>query len=150
MRRTVFAALALAVFLPLAAQAQQWTAAQQEVWEFEEACWATQDLEAAMACFHDDFLGWGIDYPVPTSKADRRTRNARRLETEETVFLYLKPLAVKVHGNVAIVLYLATYTTKNKATGEETTVTERWTDVCLKEGRGWTWIADHGGVISNN
>ena len=38
MRRTVFAALALAVFLPLAAQAQQWTAAQQEVWAFEEAC----------------------------------------------------------------------------------------------------------------
>jgi ketosteroid isomerase-like protein len=151
MRRTVFAAVALAVFLPLAAQAQQWTAAQQEVWEFEEACWATQDLEVAMACFHDDFLGWGIPaYPVPTSKADRRPFFARDFETEETVFLYLKPLAIKMHGNVAIVLYLVTYTTKNKATGEETTATRRWTDICLKEGGRWTWIADHGGVIPNN
>ncbi len=150
MRRSVFAALALAVFLPLAAQAQQWTAAQQEVWEFEEACWATQDVEALMACFHDDFVGWGIGYPVPSSQADRRPFFARRFETEEIVFHYLKPLAIKVHGNVAIVLYLATSTTKNKATGEETTVTERWTDICLKGRDGWRWIADHGGVIPNN
>jgi len=110
MRRTTFTALALAVFLPLAAQAQQWTAAQQEVWEFEEACWASQDLEAIMACFHDDFLGWGIGYPVPTSKADRRPRFARDFKTEEIVYLNLKPLDVRVLDNVAIVLYLATYT----------------------------------------
>jgi ketosteroid isomerase-like protein len=153
MRRTVFAALALAVFLPLAAQAQQWTAAQQEVWEFEEACWATwatQDLEAVMACFHDDFLGWGIGNPVPASKADKRPFVARSFETEEIVFLFLKPLAINVHGNVAVVLFLATYTTKNKATGEETTVTQRWTDICLKDGDEWTWIADHGAVISQD
>lgn len=150
MRRTVFAALALAVFLPLAAQAQQWTAAQQEVWEFEEACWATQDLEVAMACFHDDFVGWGTNSTLPTSKADRRPFFARSFETEDMVFLHLKPLSIKVHGDVAIVLYLATVTTKNKASGKETTVTERWTDICLKEGDGWTWIADHGGAIPNN
>jgi ketosteroid isomerase-like protein len=153
MRRTLFAALALAVFLPLAAQAQQWTAAQQEVWEFEEACtanWATQDLEAMMACFHDDYLGWGRGYPVPWSKADRRAFGARWFETEEVVFLHLKPLAIRVHGNVAIVHYLVTYTRKNKATGEETTATARWTDICLKEGDRWTWIADHGGVISDS
>jgi ketosteroid isomerase-like protein len=150
MGRTVFAALALAVFLPLAAQAQQWTATQQEVWEFEEACWATEDSEALMACFHDDYVGWAIGSSVPLSKEDRRPFAARSYETEDFVFLYLKPLAIKVHGNVAIVLYLATYTTKNKATGKETTVTQRWTDVCLKEGDGWTYIADHGVVISGD
>ncbi|MHC4709067.1 MAG: Cif family virulence factor [Planctomycetota bacterium] len=90
------------------------TAAQQEVWEFEEACWAGQDLEALLPCFHDDYFGWSIGSPVPLSKEDRRPFFARSFETEETVFLHLKPLAVKVHGNVAIVLYLATTTTKNK------------------------------------
>jgi ketosteroid isomerase-like protein len=150
MRRTVFAAFALAVFLPLAAQAQQWTAAQQEVWEFEEACWAAQDVEALMACFHDDFVGWGIGYPVPSSKADRRPVFARDFETQERVFLNLKPLDVRVLDNVAIVLYLATYTQRNKATGEETTVTQRWTDICVKEDNRWMWIADDGGLISNN
>ncbi len=150
MRRSVFAALVLAVFLPLAAQAQQWTAAQHEVWEFEEACWASPNAEALLPCFHDDYLGWSIGSTVPLSKEDRRPFFARGFETEETVFLFLKPLAIKVHGNVAIVLYLATTTSKNKATGEETTVTQRWTDICLKDGDGWTWIADHGAVISQD
>ena len=150
MPRSLLIALAVVIFMPLTAQAQQWTAAQQEVWEFEETCWATQDLEALMACFHDDFLGWGVGYPVPTSKADRRPRFARDLETEDIVYLNLKPLDVRVLDNVAIVLYLATYTSKNKATGKETTVTERWTDICLKEDNRWTWIADDGGLISNN
>ncbi len=150
MRRALVAVLVAVVFLPLTAQAQQWSADQQEVWEFEKACWASQDLEPTMACFNDDFLGWGIPSTVPTNKADRRPFFARSLETEETVFQYLKPVAIKVHGNVAIVLYLATYTTKNKATGEETTVTERWTDICLKEGNRWTWIADHGDKVGDN
>ena len=150
MPRSLLTPLAVVIFMPLTAQAQEWTAAQQEVWEFEEACWASQDLEALMACFHDDFLGWGVGYPVPTSKADRGPRFARDLETEEMVYLNLKPLDVRVLDNVAIVLYLATYTSKNKATGKETTVTERWTDICLKEDNRWTWIADDGDLISTN
>lgn len=150
MHRTLVAVLALGVFLPLTAQAQQWTAEQQEVWEFEEACWASQDLESNMACFHDDFFGWGTDSPLPTSKADRRPFFARRFETQESVFLYLKPLAIHVHGDVAIVVYFAVNTLKNKASGEETTYVDRWTDICLKEGSRWMWIADHGSPVQEN
>jgi hypothetical protein len=141
---------ALAITLPTTTRAQQWTPEQQEIWDFERACWSSQELESIMSCFHDDFLGWGLGSTVPTSKADRRPFFARSFETEEQVFLNLKPLAINVHGNVATVLYLATTTTKNKATGEETTVTERWTDICLREGDTWTWIADHGVRVSDN
>ena len=49
MTRTVVAVLAIAVFLPLAAQAGQWTAEQQEVWEFEKACWEANDLEVTIS-----------------------------------------------------------------------------------------------------
>ena len=148
MRRTVLATLAFSVFLPLAAQAQQWTAAQREVWEFEKACWAAQEMDVIMPCFHDDYVGWAIGSSVPLSKEDRQPFFARSFETEETVFLNLKPLAITMYENMAIVLYISTYTAKNKVTGEETTVTQRWTDVCLKEGDRWAYIADHGVVIS--
>lgn len=150
MRRTLVTALALGVMVPLPAQAQEWTTEQQEVWEFEQACWQAQELETLIPCFHDDFLGWGVNSTVPTSKADRRPFFARSFETEEMVFLHLKPLAINVHGDMAIVLYLATYTTKNRATGEETTVTDRWTDICLRDGDRWSWIADHGGRVSSS
>ena len=167
MRRTLVASLALAVLVPLSAQAQQWTTEQQDVWEFEKACWEVfteprerdpdayrmqraQALETIMACFHDDFVGWGMGRPVPTRKADRRPFFARSVETERTVFQHLQPLAINVHGNVAIVIYLATYTTRGlNAPHEEKTVTERWTDICLKEGNRWTWIADHGSLVSD-
>jgi ketosteroid isomerase-like protein len=150
MLRTVFTLVAIAVLLPHPARAQEWTAAQQEVWAFEEACWATQDPEAFMPCYADDFLGWGVGSTVPTRKADRRAFNARNFETEDIVFVHLQPLDVKVYDDIATVLYVATLTTKNKASGEETTVTQRWIDVCLKEDDRWAWIADHGVLISEN
>jgi hypothetical protein len=51
---------------------------------------------------------------------------------------------------MATALYIATYTQKNKETGEEKTLTERWTDVLVREGGRWSWIADHGVDISTN
>ena len=149
MIRCLIAVLALAVFSPLTAQAQEWTAEQQEIWKFEEACWAAREMEDD--CFHEDFLGWGMaELSAPTSKADRRALRRRTLETEDPTFLFLKPLSIKVHGNVAVVLYLATGTNKNKVTGEETRFTQRWTDIVLKEGDTLKWIADHGGPVGND
>ncbi len=144
-------AIALAVGMPVTAQAQEMTRAQQQVWEWEQGCWATDvTLEDLMACFHEDFLGWGMDYSVPSSKADRRPFFARFFETNETVFQFLNPLSVQVHGDMAVISYLATYTTRNRSTDEETTTTERWTDIAIREGGRWYWIADHGTRVPSN
>ena len=107
-------------------------------------------LEALLPCFHDDFVGWGVGSTVPTTKPDRRPFYARDFETSEIVFQYLKPISVMVEGNMAVALYLATVTRKNKATGEESTTTERWTDVLLKRDGRWAWIADHGAPVSDD
>ena len=150
MRRTLLATLALVLFLPLAATAQEWTDAQQEIWEWEQSCWETWDLETVMDCFHDDFVGWGSGSTVPSTKADRRPFFARWIETLDNVFVSLKPLNIEVHGDVAVILYIATYTTRNRETGQETTITERWLDVAQKRGDRWGWISDHGVTISSN
>ncbi len=133
--------------LPATALAQQWSAAQQEVWAFEKACWEARELEVNMACFHEDFMGWGTANALqqPTSKADRRATFARSLATEDIVFLQLQPVSIRVYGNTAIALYVATTTIRNKATNEEKTITERWTDVLMRDASNrWRWIADHG------
>ena len=147
MKRLGIVVFALAVLLPITAQAQEWTAEQQEVWAWEQSCWESKDLEFTMTCFHEDFVGWGggpIQFPAPTSKADRRATFARSFEITDTVWQYLKPLHIKIHGDVAVLIYLSVVTEKNKATEQETTSTELWTDIALKENGKWSWIADHG------
>ena len=144
-------AIALSIGMPVTAQAQEMTRAQQEVWEWEQGCWATDNtLEDVMACFHEDFFGWGSRSSVPSSKATRRVFFARFFETSEAVFQFLNPLSVKVRDDMAVIIYLATYTTRNRRTDEETTVTERWTDIAIREGGRWYWIADHGTRVPSN
>jgi len=150
MTRTVVAVLAIALFLPLTAQAGEWTAEQKEVWEFEKACWEAKEAETLTACFHEDYKGWVGNIAVLVNKADRRLIFTRQFETSETVFLFLKPLSIQIHGNMAIALYVSGVSNRNKETGKETTSSQRWTDVLLKDGETWKFITDHARPIGDN
>lgn len=151
MKPIVIATFALAISLPLMAQAGEWTAEQQEVWAWETACWEARDLDAITACFDEDFVGWGdASLGVPTNHADRRAIHERDLANQETLGVQLKPLSVKVHGDFAVVLYIATVTTKDKASGEVSTSIQRWTDVAMKTDGKWSWIADHGAPVDDD
>jgi hypothetical protein len=147
MKKALGVMFAFVLMVPFTAQGQEWTAEQEEVWAWEVACWETQDLESIMACFHEDFFGWGGGESSPTTKDDRRPIFAQTLETTENVSTDLEPLAIKITGNTAVLIYNATYVERNKATGEETTKVERWTDVAVKDGGQWFWIADHGTTV---
>ena len=101
-----------------------------------------------MSYFHDDFLGWARGQWVPTNKADRRVFIKRSFETLESVFYALKPVGIKIHGDVAIVHYFYTDTSKD-AKGEEETVSGYWTDILMKQGEKWVMIGDAGGAVSD-
>ena len=136
--------LVSALLLPLTASAEDWTEEQKEVLAFEEACVTTKDIDEFAGCFHDDCVGWGQGYPVPTSKDDRSKTNADSFESFDSETLLFNPISVIVKGDMAIVSYLQTSKITNKATKEVEYSTQAWTDVCLKERGKWTWIADHG------
>ena len=144
MRRILGVVLGLALLLPITIQGQEWTAEQEDLWAWEISCWQTEDIQTAMACLHEDFVGWGLGNPVPVNKEDKRPGWARSFETTEQVFLNLKPISVQIHGNSAVLVYVATSVIRDKATGEETRYVELWTDVALRDGGQWYWIADHG------
>jgi ketosteroid isomerase-like protein len=141
---------ALAIFAPLAVQGQELTADQQEVWNVVLACYDANDSDALMACYHDDFLGWGLDNTVPMNKADKQAINARVDESSENMWQHLKPVSVDVRGDVAIVLYVQSYVDRDKTTGEETAGTVNWTDILVKVGERWLWLADHGTQVDDN
>ena len=147
MRRILGAELGLALLLPLTVQGQEWTPEQQETWAWEVACLETLDLETKGACFHDNFIGLGIGEAEPTTKTNRMQVFAETLEANELVSFDLRPLAINLRGNTAILIYEAAIVIRNRATGEESRPVIRWTDVAVREGGRWSWIADHGTVV---
>jgi hypothetical protein len=147
MRRILAAAFGFIFLLPINTQGQEWSAEQQELWAWEVACWEDPDLEANSPCFHEDFVGWGVGVDSPTTRAERRALQAEIVETTETTLTDLEPLSANIYGNTAILIYVVTFVEKDKATGDETTHVERWTDVAVKEAGQWFWVADHGTIV---
>jgi ketosteroid isomerase-like protein len=141
--------LAAAILLPVSASADVWSPEQMEVLKFEEACVSTKSVDELLACFHEDFVGWGQGSTVPTSKADRKNGMIDRLENYDSETILFKPVSVIVKGNMAIISYIDSEKSTNKTTKEVEYSTSRWTDVCFKDGGKWYWISDHGLDITN-
>ena len=152
MNKYVFAGLSVTLLLCVnsAAFAQEWSAEQQEVIEFEEACINARDANTLKACFHDNYVGWGMNSTVPLSKNDILKIIDDDYATRESESLMFKPMSVIVKGNMAVVSYVDAVKITNKITEDVQYYTQRWTDVCIKDGGKWYWISDHGVNISSD
>jgi len=140
----------LAGLMPL--HAQEWSATQKEVWKNVEAYWALEaagNVEGFMSYFHENYIGWDINEPVPAGKATVRKFVEYETKMVKTVLYDIKPVAINVFGNVAIVDYY--YTRIGKDTeGKERSRSGRWADIVMKQGDKWVLIGDHGGRTSKD
>ena len=142
--------LTAVLLIPAYASADNWSKEQMEVLKFEEACISAKSADQLIGCFHKDFVGWGQGSTVPTTKADREKGIVDSFENSESETMLFKPVSVIVKGNMAVISYIDSSKSTNKTTKEVTYSTQRWTDVCLKDGGKWYWISDHGLDISND
>lgn len=131
-----------------AAQAQQWSKEQQEVWAFEQKQWAmgaAKDLSWIDSMVHDNLSYWSDDRHAPQDKASLArwakydSQNATVIEQE------LYPHAIAITGNVAVVQY--SYAVASEATSDKKRkMTQgRYTDVLVKEDGKWRFLAWAGG-----
>ena len=142
----------VAVLVTLASHswAKDWTKDEQELLEWEESCLAALEFDAWADCFHEDFVGWGIGYPAPQTKPERASLAADSFERTDVELMLFKPLSVQMYGNTAVINYVVTFKIVNKKTEEVAIETSMWTDVCMKDGGKWHWIADHGSPASDD
>ena len=157
MRRFTSISFVLAVFcfmllssIPLFAQ--EWSAAQKEVWKNVEAYTALntqRNLEGFLEYFHTDYCGWDYENALPINKTWIRKFIEYNWKTTKIVFSDIKPVAIKIHGDVAFVHYYYTMVSKNTE-GKEKSVSGRWTDILMKQGDKWVMIGDHGGQTSKD
>jgi ketosteroid isomerase-like protein len=151
MKRMIPPSLILAACLvagtAIQANAQEWSAAQKEVWKNIEAYWklgAEENLDGFLSYFHDDYVGWSNRAPLPGTKAEIRKWIEHDFKRGDTVIYELKPVTVKIHGNVAFAHYYYSQIIKD-TDGKEKTEAGRWTDILIKQGDKWVLIGDHGG-----
>lgn len=154
MRLTTGAVIGVAVLCLLSlavapASAQEWSAAQKEVWKNVEAYWdlsAKGDLEGFLGYFHPDYRGWSYQSPVPGNKDVARKFLTYELATTKTVVYQITPVAIQVHGNFAFVAYYYSEIVKD-AEGKAKSRQGRWLDILTKQGDRWVMIGDHGGEL---
>ncbi len=152
MRRILPILVAAIPVIPTHASGQQWSSAQSEVWQNVEAYWdlyAQEDLAGFLSYFHEDFSGWSAGDPVPTTKSDRAKGMPRAFATSNVVFYQIKPVAIRVHSQVAIVHYFF-WMTLQDPTGEESSTQGHWTDVLMRQGDRWVMIGDAGGTADGD
>jgi hypothetical protein len=147
--RVACRALAFAAVLTWAgvASAQTWSVEQQELWKFEEKQWQMakdKDLSWIETMVHPNLSYWSVGSPVPQTKASlarwNRFDNTNSTVLEQEIF----PLSITITGNVAVVSYHYQVARENYKKERET-VYGRYTDVLVKEGGRWQFLAWTGG-----
>lgn len=134
------------------ALAQEWSAAQKEVWKNVEAYWALDaagNTEAFMAYFHPDYMGWQLGNAVPGNKATATKFIGYWHKASKTQVYDIQPAAIKIHGNVAFVHYHYTQIQRDTS-GKDKETAGRWTDILMKQGDKWVLIGDQGGKTSKD
>lgn len=127
--------------------AQTWSAEQQEIWKVEQQQWKMskdKDLSWIDTMVHPNLSYWDNDQPGPQNKVSL-TRWSHFSSSSSTVLQQeLFPIAVTITGNVAVAQYRYSSVIENYKKDRES-VTGRYTDILIKEGGKWMFLAWAGG-----
>jgi len=141
-----FVLLTVGVTFHTKVNAQEWNAAQQEVWKGVNDYWALMakgDITGFLEYFHPDYLGWDDSSPLPSTKDDLQKWFQIYMAGSKTLAYEIKPVGIRVHGDFAFADYY--YSLLSERDGKRKTEEGRWTDILMKQGGKWLIIGDNGG-----
>jgi hypothetical protein len=143
----VVASLALCAYAGASAAAETWSADQQELWKLEQQQWkmaAAKDSSWIASMVHPNLHYWDTGSPMPRDKASLQHWNRYDSESSTVLEQELMPLSVTITGDVAVVQYYYMAARENYKKERET-VTGHYTDVLVKQGGHWMFLAWAGG-----
>jgi len=129
-------------------KAQEWSAAQQEVWKNVNDYWALmakEDLNGFFEYFHTDYIGWDNGSTLPSTKEEMKKMYTFFYSGVKVPFYEIKPLAIKVYGDFAFADYNY-FMFMETPDGKKKSEKGSWTDILMKQGTKWVIIGDHGGA----
>jgi hypothetical protein len=147
MRQAANLVLVIALGLPATAIAQDWSPEQTEVWNTIVAQWdasKAKDHTWPERFLHSSFLGWSDEFPMPRAKAGTEAWEKYSSENSQVEVQELNPVGIVVVGSTAVAHYYYSTATEDRE-GKRETTHGRYTDVLVKEGGKWLFIAWRGG-----
>jgi len=129
------------------AYAQTWNAEQEAIWKIEQQQWKmsmAKDSSWIDTLAHPNLRFWEAGSQFPRDRDSLKQWDRYQSENSTTLEQELFPISVTVTGNVAVVQYHYMAAREN-AKKERETVTGHYTDVLIKDGDSWKFIAWEGG-----
>ena len=117
------------------------------VWSTVEAQWTAigkQDKKWPDQLLADNFSGWGTNSPAPRNKESVKMWNRFNSDLGKMIAHELYPLSIIVNGDVAVAHYLYSSISESKK-GDIERNNGRYTDILIRTGDGWKFLAWHGG-----
>jgi Domain of unknown function (DUF4440) len=129
------------------ASADAGSADQQDVWKLEAQQWkmaAAKDQSWIDSMVHPNMKYWETGAPMPRDKASLKQWSRFDAENSTVLEQEIFPISATITGNVAVVQYNYMIARENYKKERET-VTGHYTDVLVKEGGHWLFVAWAGG-----
>jgi Domain of unknown function (DUF4440) len=123
------------------------SADQQDVWKLEAQQWkmaAAKDQSWIDTMVHPNMKYWETSAPMPRDKASLQQWSRFDAENSTVLEQEIFPISATITGNLAVVQYNYMIARENYKKERET-VTGHYTDVLVKEGGHWMFIAWAGG-----
>jgi hypothetical protein len=120
---------------------------QQEVWKFEQQQWAMAAAKNDAwieTMVHPNLRFWETGAPMPRDKASLKHWSRYGNENETVLEQELFPISATITGNVAVIQYRYMVARENFKKEREI-VNGHYTDILVKEGGKWLFIAWEGG-----
>ena len=130
-----------------AASAQTWTPEQQAVWKVEAQQWQmSKDKDASWMdkMVHPNLSYWDNEQVAPRNQASLKQWDRYSSANSTTLEQEIFPISMVITGNIAVAQYRYTAARENYKKEREVT-SGRYTDILIKEGGQWKFLAWAGG-----
>ena len=127
--------------------AQETANDQADVWSVIEQQWDASekgDKKWTDRFLADNFSGWPKNSPAPRNKSSTQMWDRFNDTQGDMVAHELYPLAIIVHGDLAVAHYLYTSAYKDKK-GDVEVSNGRYSDILVRVEDGWKFLSWHGG-----
>jgi ketosteroid isomerase-like protein len=127
----------IAVFWSLQAYGAEWSEAQKEIWNLEKKCWESiknADVETYKNLLHDNVVSMRFRKYDPDNKPQEIESIRRWVSNDKPKSYEIRPLAIQLFDNVAIVCF------NYKYTGNKRSDSGRATHTWMKQNGTWYLI----------
>jgi len=144
----ILSSIVAAFFLTsISASAGDWSKGQKSAWATIEAFWKAEnkgDADAVSALLSDDLQSWSNNVAMPRNKSKTMSWFRFGFENGKGIKYDISPVGIVVNGDMAVVHYYYMSISEDRD-GKRESANGRWSDVLVRDGKSWKFIAWQGG-----